>query len=567
MTAPEPPAPAESPRQFAGWLAALFLTVLGAKLWLIQLYGSPLWLWDQWYEAQQTFAPWLTGHLAWRDYFAPYCEHRIFFTRLLDMGVIAANGRLEPMLQMAVNAVIHTLYACGLAFWLWDFMGRRRGWLICCLLLPFFTLPYAAENTLWAFNSQAYLLGCFALPALAWPGFEPPGTWRWWVGIVAAVLGLFTMASGLFTPLAIAGLMIFRTLKSRRIEKANLLTFGVCAAILCLGASLLVKYDGDAALRAQNAGQFFAALLRNLTWPFIDAPYLAALIVLPLLALAVVYILPRFNLTRAAEFLLLLGLWSFLQSLAIAYGRGNYGEDVPSSRYMDKLNVFVIAAIFAVFILAQFWLRPPARRFAVVLPLIFAALMLFGLVHITQLVVDNFVRPTRMMTLVAEERVETFRATGDADGFMDPPTVRPDAKVILGILRDPVLQPIMPAACLAPSADPVHGHLTAATDWLLRHALWLLYGGLGLAVVLLAVMLARSPLGIAWENLPAGLVLLVLLGALGFVWTRSPIRRETVEHELQVQLTNYFTAQHKPDRAAIHAQKAKALEAAVPAAK
>jgi len=41
----------EPPKIFTAWLTALFLVVLGAKLWVVQLFGSPLPLWDQWYEA------------------------------------------------------------------------------------------------------------------------------------------------------------------------------------------------------------------------------------------------------------------------------------------------------------------------------------------------------------------------------------------------------------------------------------------------------------------------------------------------------------------------------------
>ena len=136
MTGPSQPEN-DSARQFAVWLAALFLVVLGAKLWLVQLYGSPVWLWDQWYEVRQFFKPWLEGRATFLDLFAPYNEHRILFTRLLDLGTIVLNGRLEPMLQMTVNAFIHTGYVLGLAYYLWDFLGRKNGGLICCLLIPF----------------------------------------------------------------------------------------------------------------------------------------------------------------------------------------------------------------------------------------------------------------------------------------------------------------------------------------------------------------------------------------------------------------------------------------------
>src|SRR5579859_8276599 len=96
------------------WLFALFLVILGAKLWVIQLYGSWLPVWDQWDEADQFFRPWLEGHLTWHDWFAPHNEHRIFFTRLLDFLVISLNGRWDTLLQMTVNAILHAGYACAL---------------------------------------------------------------------------------------------------------------------------------------------------------------------------------------------------------------------------------------------------------------------------------------------------------------------------------------------------------------------------------------------------------------------------------------------------------------------
>jgi len=72
--------------------------------------------------------------------------------------------------------------------------------------------------------------------------------------------------------------------------------------------------------------------------------------------------------------------------------------------------------------------------------------------------------------------------------------------------------------------------------------------------------LIRSPLGLAWENLPAFITLLMLLAALGFVWTKSPVRRETIERQLQYQLVGYFNSVNNPKRAAIHELKAEALK-------
>ena len=547
----------DSYKSMVPWLAALFLVVLGAKLWVVQLYGSPLPLWDQWYEAELFFRPWLEGHLTWKDFFAPYCEHRIFFTRLLDLSVIKLNGRWEPLLQMTVNAFIFATYACGLACCLWEVQGRKSGWLICFLLAPFFALPYASENTIWAFNSQAYLLAIFSLATLAGLGFGKPGSGWWWFGLITAVLGLFTMASGLLAPAAIAGLAVLRAIKRRRMDRGNVVALGSCLAVTVLGAFLTVSYEGDRLLRAHNFAEFSSALARNLAWPFFSAPETAGLIILPLALLAVLYFRPSFAESRPAEFLLVLGLWSGLQSIALAYGRGNFGEAVPASRYMDKLNVLVIASLFAVVLLSR---SSSHARFSTwagrLLPLIFAAVIFSGLCRVSQIVMVDLLVPTRMMTLVAEERVETFMATGNEQEMLESPTVRPSPEVALLTLRDPKFRAILPAICLPPADAHLTGRFSAVSQWLLRNSTGILYCGLGLFAGLMGCALVRSPLGLAWDNLPAGIAFLALLAALGFVWSMAPVKRETIERDLDARLTAYFKSVGNHKRAAIFEHKA-----------
>ena len=394
----------DSAKTFAAWLAALLLVVLGAKLWVVQVFGSPLPLWDQWYEAETFFRPWLEGHLTWKDFFIPSNEHRIVFTRLLDMGGIGLNRRWEPLLQLTVNCFIHAAFVGALAFGLWDFLGRTDGWLVCFLLAPFYALPYAAENTIWAINSQQYFMSLGALVTLAGLGFGKPGGARWWLGLAAAFAGLFTMASGFLAAVAVGGLMVLRAIKNRRVEKENLLTFGLCLLVVALAAALNVSMPDDLPLRAHTPLQFIAAFARNLAWPFIANPKLMCLVMLlPLVLLVGFYFRKNFAESRAAEFLLVLGLWSALQSAAIAFGRANYGDGFPASRYMDVLNIFVIAGIFAVPLLLRSWTRGKlAGQLAPLLPLVFAGVIFFNLGKISQLVVEQLLTPTRLMNLVAE---------------------------------------------------------------------------------------------------------------------------------------------------------------------
>ncbi|HSY20037.1 MAG TPA: hypothetical protein VK815_16955 [Candidatus Acidoferrales bacterium] len=561
MTSPAPKT--DSPKVFAAWLAALFLVVLGAKLWIVQLYGSPLPLWDQWYEAKDFFRPWMEGSLTWRDFFAPSNEHRIFFTHLLDYTVISLNGRWEPMLQMTVNCFIHAGFACALATALWVFLGRQNGWLICGLLAPFYALPYAAENTLWAINSQQYFMSLAALGTIAGLGFGRPGSPRWWLGLAAAFAGLVTMGSGFLAAMTVGGLMVLRLLKNRRMERGNLVTLALCIVVVALGASLNVSMPADQPLRAHTMGEFFAAFARNLAWPFIENPKLMCLVtLLPLVVLLAFYFCKNFTESRAAEFILVLALWSGLQSAAIAFGRANYGDGFPASRYMDVLNILIIAGIFAVLLLQRQWVPAgPGKQIAPLLPLIFAGVMLLCIVKISQLVVDQLLVQTRLMNLIAEERVETFMATGDEKELFAAPTVRPEPKVILAILENKKLRPILPGICQPPDQRPPPYRFMMPTELLLQYAPVILGAGLALFTVLCGVGLARGALGLTRENLSGVIVLLAVLMALGFVWSRSPNTRRAVEFALQRQLAESFQASNNPQRAAIHAAKAEALKA------
>ena len=550
-----------SKRSLGFWLAALFFTVLGAKLRVVQLYGSPLPLWDQWYEAEAFFRPWREGHLRWHDFFAPSNEHRIFFTKLLDLGVIQLNGRWEPMLQMTINSVLHAGFACGLALALWQVFGRQHAGLICLLIAPFYALPYAGENTIWAINSQSYFVSLFGLATIAGLGFGKPGGRGWWLGAAAAILGLFTMASGLLSSLAVVGLVLLRALKCRRLERNQLPTLAVGLIAGLLGWQCRVDMPADAPLRAHSVGQFASTFVHNLAWPFVENPVLGLVLLVPLAVLAGLYWRRDFACPRAAEFLLGLALWSVLQSAALAFGRANYGDGLPASRYMDALNLFVIASLMALVLLQPQWPRGRLPQIlSWLLPLVFAAAVFLGLAKTSQIVADQLLLPTRSMNLVAEERVATFLATGDQGELFEAPTVRPDPRVTLGVLLNPSLQPILPAACQPPGRQPAPGWLASIADWLRAHANGILSAGLYLFAVTAALLLLRSPDGGVFAK-PVFLVILLLVPvALGFVWADHPPTRKEFECRLQGQLAAYFKTIHNEKRAVIHERRAAALK-------
>jgi hypothetical protein len=554
-------------KTFSLWLLALFLTALGAQLWMSWLYGSPLLMWDQWYEAG-FFRDYASGHMTWSDLFASHNEHRMFASRMLDLTELWLNGRWEPLLQMTVNAFVHAAFACGLALYLWDFFGRKNGWLVCAILMVFFALPYWGENAIWGPNSLYYFTDIFGIVALAELGFGKTGSWRWWLGFCAAILGLFTTASGLLAPFSAGAVILLRAIKNRKLAKEQIISLVVCALVIALGLSLMVRQQTNDPLQAHNLWDFTMALTRNLSWPFYQAPDLAKfiklmfpftpiLIGLPLAFVLAIYFRPKFPQPRAAEFLLGMALWSALQSATIAYGRGNYGDVVPPSRYSEFYNIFVIAAVFATILIIQVQER---HRFpAILFALVYVTIIIYGLGNMSQIVINDLLAQTRMLNLVAEERVQRYLAGGSESEFLERPTIRPDPQLALTVMHDKDLQRVLPAICLPP-ASATTGRLWPLSQWLQEHSMAILLCGLILFSGLCGFGLARGKLGLTAMN-PSGLVaLLVCLAALGFVWSKHTVTRNSVEYQLQEQITANFKAAGNLKRAAIHDQKAEALK-------
>src|SRR5579859_2029662 len=96
----------------------LFLIIFGAKLLVIEKFGSDLPYWDQWDgEAGVVFMPYFEGRLGSANIFAPHNEHRIVFTKLLSLGLMIWNGQWDARLQCVVNAALHAVILAILLAW------------------------------------------------------------------------------------------------------------------------------------------------------------------------------------------------------------------------------------------------------------------------------------------------------------------------------------------------------------------------------------------------------------------------------------------------------------------
>jgi hypothetical protein len=100
----------------------------------------------------------------------------------------------------------------------------------------------------------------------------------------------------------------------------------------------------------------------------------------------------------------------------------------------------------------------------------------------------------------------------------------------------------------------------SCSNWLMEHSAAVLMAGLLLFCGLCGYGLARRMPGVAMRNPTGILALLAGLTALGFVWCKHPVSRQSVEYALQQQIAAKFKAAGNLKRAAIHEQKAEALK-------
>ena len=236
----------------AMWLALLFLLIVSGKLLLLHVYPARVPYLDQWdAEAAGVYIPFDEGCLSWGQMVAFHNEHRVFFTRLLALALLAANGQWDPQLQQVVNTGLHALTALVLGMMFWRAADGRRLNLVVVFCAVLFTLPFGWENTLAGFQSSFYLLLLFSVLALALT-VKRVGSGAWVLGWLCAVSSLVTTAGGLFTPVAISIAAALRLVTRQTHRRGAVVNLGMSAAVFALGLSLVSPAIGLSATLAPH---------------------------------------------------------------------------------------------------------------------------------------------------------------------------------------------------------------------------------------------------------------------------------------------------------------------------
>jgi hypothetical protein len=442
-------------RAFYIKLFAVALVILGARLWLIQNFGSSIPYWDQWDgEAARVFLPWLNGNLTFNHLFAVHVDHRIFFTRILSLSLLVLNERQwDPLLEVVVNALLSTSTAVLLILMLNRLLGRAFQNLILITVAVLWSVPYAWENTLAGFQSQFYMMLLFTLITL-WGLLHDNFSFKWWIGVILALSAIFTVASGFLILLVLIVIKLYLIAIDTGNRRSHLPTLFVSIIITVISIMLLTEVAHHASLQASNVTEFMLAFGKPLAWPWVTHPFASLVLYLPFLALVFRTLWLRRKPSHAELFVLALGGWVILQAASMAYARG-IGGRIPASRYMDILALGVIVNLLAFHFISQSWyglpgwLKPYVNTYAS----LWKILVVAGIGGLTVMGSWPHIQQRSLQYAEQIKNTREFIRTGKLSTLQKPHLhiPYPKPKRLAGLLSNPQLRAILPHTLTVPS--------------------------------------------------------------------------------------------------------------------
>ncbi len=454
--------------------AGIALTVLGLRLAL----GSGQVSWcpflDQWHaEVGGVLAPLARGTLSWGDLWAGNNEHRVFLTRALALVVTLLNGGWDNRPLVVGNYLLEALMVGWVALLAWLSLGWTRGFYVAIAALLPMALVCNWEVLVSSNQTQFVVMAVGTVLALSLVGRAPVRPWTAAGTLALAVLMLGSMASGLLTAAVLAASVTAGAFVARRGTGAAVGVAAACVVLAVTGWMTRVPFSALEFLHARNLGEWTRAFLAYAAWPLPPGPAGFALLWIPWGILLARTRRGR-ELPALAPFALGLGLWTLLQSAALAWSRCGLC-DLVSSRYTEFVGLGVLANAAALAVLFQprhAGTRPHRAGWGIML--LWLAVIGGAEARESARTYRPYLDAFHAHALGHERRLAEFVRTGDAGPieaarFPDIPYGAPD---ILAALRDPGTAALLPAA-LRPLPGP-EGPLT-------RLAVGALKAGPGLA--------------------------------------------------------------------------------------
>jgi hypothetical protein len=473
----------------ASMCLAFALAVWGAKLWLISRFANPTPFADEWdAHALGLLAPYSDSTLSWLSLLSPHNEHRYLSARLVALGLFAANGAWDPILEMIVNAAIHVALGMGILLVLGRHLDRRGFAALAAITAALLSVPNAIENPMWGIETPFYTVLLFGFIAIDLLCRNGGSLVRLGVGIAAGALAFLSLASGALVFLAAAAVAVVKNALRVGSAARNWAAGAALLACLALTVWLTPVIEANKVLRVHTAGQFVFGFETLAAWPFRAHITAATLLVnAPLAILAWRCLRKPPARDNVAWVLLGLGLWNGLQFAAIGVGRA---ATIEAPRYLDICAFNLIVNFAGAAIVADSW-----RKRLMVAAWLAAVGIGWGLEIERQRLPQQLAAHQRL-GLLQERNVRAYLATGaflPGTSVADWSIPYPNAAHLADVLSNPTVRKILPStfqdAAAGTPSTVAPDRLRGVRDGLLRAGPWL-----GIAGALLMLLTMVQPL-------------------------------------------------------------------------
>lgn len=321
-------------------LAGAGIVVLAVRVWLLSRYSGAVPYWDAWpAESTHLYNGWVQGEFRWANLWNWHNEHRIFFTRVLDMLLFIGNqAQWDVRVQTLASSLLMTTMVVIAIAWVIRHVAAPRACVLAMAIVLIAVLPNGWANTWHGFQSCFYFVVLFAILAMALLARSRPGLPAGLLVAVVSLASVFSLAAGVLLCVAASAMALLRCWLARGRPWMSWFWF----LLPLLGVTVWALFDArKGEVHPATLVELVTALSIMMSWPF-SSP-IGVLQWLPV-GVGLVAILRRREASPADLVFGGLALWVFLINFAAAWSRAYNFVDVQS-RYTDLLAAGFVAQL------------------------------------------------------------------------------------------------------------------------------------------------------------------------------------------------------------------------------
>lgn len=328
------------------WIGfSIFFVILLAKLVYVSLYATQIPFWDQWDELDFIYRPWFTGSWHWSLLFSPHNEHRIAWTRIVNLTLFTLNDyKFDNLVESYFNTALFAgLWTLAYQLFTWNETCLRRRVVPALAIVFLGILPFDWSNITIGFQSQFVFLEAFALILLGIASYCRLSWPQSLLLILVGTAGLFTMASGVLAIPAAIGVLIIRAWQERSLNKYFIVACLALFVPMAFGFFLVANSPSQPGYPATGILEFLRAFMVALEWP--GTGHFGTLFIFIIWAPTLIWAW-RFvwnqDVTAREIFAFGFCIWVLFQFLAMAGARAGGLQSLPS-RYTEIPALGIVA--------------------------------------------------------------------------------------------------------------------------------------------------------------------------------------------------------------------------------